>query len=158
MAIMISMLPSGEGDVLWVLGDRLRLLGDLPGTGLHLAELSVPPGSGPPVHTHASPELFHIIEGELNFLTVISGQTRSLVARQGDTVAAPPGAPHGFKNVSAAPARAIVWFDASLLAFFRAAGSASAPPPGPPLSEVIRHVVETAQRHGMTIVPPPPDA
>ena len=153
----IRTLPADQGEILWVLGDRLRLLGELPGTGLHVAHLSVPPGSGPPLHTHPSPELFHITSGELAFHTVEDGRSRTIIARPGDTIAVPPGTLHGFRNEAGAEAHALVWLDEHLLAFFREVGSAS-PPAGPPTPSEIRRVVEIARQHGMTIVGPAADS
>ena len=61
----------------------------------------VPPGSGPPRHTHRSQlEVFHIIEGRLRF--EVNGEVFECGA--GAAAAVPPGAVHAFRNIGATPA------------------------------------------------------
>lgn len=55
----------GQGDTLWVVADRIRFLGGLPGSPLHLLEVEVPPGSGTPPHRHPAAEMFYVVSGEL---------------------------------------------------------------------------------------------
>ena len=61
----------------------------------------VPPGSGPPRHTHRNQvEVFHIIEGRMQF--EVNGE---LFERGTGTAAVvPAGAIHAFKNIGSAPA------------------------------------------------------
>ncbi len=62
----------------------------------------VPPGSGPPRHTHREQlEIFHIIEGKLRF--EVSGETFECEA--GAAAVVPAGAIHAFRNIGDAPAR-----------------------------------------------------
>jgi len=60
-----------------------------------MAEVSVPPGGGPPPHVHhREDESFHVIEGTL---TVQVGE-KILNASAGDFVYLPRGIGHSFKN------------------------------------------------------------
>ena len=62
----------------------------------------VPPGSGPPRHTHrAQLEVFHIIEGKIRF--EVSGE--SFERGTGATAVVPAGAIHAFRNIGDEPAR-----------------------------------------------------
>ena len=62
----------------------------------------VPPGGGPPRHTHREQlEIFHVIEGEIRF--EVSGEVFERGA--GDVAAVPAGAVHAFKNIGDQPAR-----------------------------------------------------
>ena len=61
----------------------------------------VPPGSGPPRHTHrAQLEVFHVIEGGIQF--EVNGE---LFERgTGAAAVVPAGAVHAFRNIGAVPA------------------------------------------------------
>ena len=62
----------------------------------------VPPGWGPPRHTHREQlEIFHIIEGKIRF--EVSGETFEREA--GAAAVVPAGAIHSFRNIGEAPAR-----------------------------------------------------
>lgn len=66
-----------------------------------LIDMHVPPGGGPPLHRHDFEEMFHIIEGEIEF--TFRGQR--FTARAGDTINIPARSPHHFTNVSDRDAR-----------------------------------------------------
>lgn len=61
-----------------------------------LIEMIVPPGGGPGPHRHDFEEMFHLLDGELEF--TFRGQRSR--ARAGATVNIPANAPHHFKNIS----------------------------------------------------------
>jgi quercetin dioxygenase-like cupin family protein len=68
-------------------------------------EAEVPPGCGAPMHQHErDAELFHVISGELTF---VSG-TGQRVCRAGESAYLPPGTPHAFYNAGSEIARAYV--------------------------------------------------
>ncbi len=116
-------------------------------------ELSVPPGSNvPPAHSHiANEELVYVIEGTLRF--TVGSETRDL--RPGDSMATPPGVPHGFSNPHAVMARAIVVNTPDIgAAYFRevaAVINAGSPPDRAKL-------MATMQRYGLTPQMPAPVA
>ena len=60
-------------------------------------EETVPPLGGPPPHTHTDEEVFHILEGEFEF--VLNDLTNPFKATSGSVVHIPSGALHTFKNV-----------------------------------------------------------
>ena len=114
-------------------------------------ELSVPPGSNvPPAHSHiANEELVYVIEGTLRF--TVGSETRDL--RPGDSMATPPGVPHGFSNPHAVMARAIVVNTPDIGAeYFRevaAVINAGSPPDRAKL-------MATMQRYGLRPLAPAP--
>lgn len=69
-------------------------------------ELRVPPGSNvPPPHSHdANEEFIYVLEGTLRY--TVGSETRDL--KPGESMATPPGVPHGFSNPHADMARALV--------------------------------------------------
>ncbi len=84
-----------------------------------LIDMAVPDGGGPPPHRHDYEESFTLLEGELQF----AFRGESMTVRAGSTINIPANAPHGFKNVSGAPARMLcLCVPAGLDAFFLEVG------------------------------------
>lgn len=76
--------------------------GEETGGALAAFEEIVPPGWGPPRHTHREQiEVFHIIEGKIRF--EVSGEAFEREA--GTAAVVPAGAIHAFKNIGDQPAR-----------------------------------------------------
>ncbi len=101
-----------------------------------LVDMLVPHGGGPPLHRHDFEEMFTLLEGELEF--TFRGETQTV--RAGSTVNIPANAPHGFKNVSGAPAHMLcMCTPAGQEEFFLAVGipleSRTSPPPRPTQEE-----------------------
>lgn len=141
--------PAGSGDSIQVLGDRVTFLGAVIQSDLVMAEVSVSPGAGTPLHRHASPELFRILAGSMTFSTLDSqGRTQQIIASTGDAISIPPGTAHGYRNENAVPAMMLAVFDGSLGRFFRAVAAAEGP------TDVAR-VMAIAQAHAIVIVEPP---
>lgn len=70
--------------------------------GLHVVEIVVPAGEASPWHVHhEEDESFYVIEGELE---LIVGDARVRVG-PGDFAFGPRDVPHGFRVISATPAR-----------------------------------------------------
>lgn len=75
--------------------------GDETGGRVAVFEEIVPPGSGPPRHTHRNQlEVFHVIEGSLQF--EVNGDL--FERKTGATAVVPAGAVHAFRNIGAASA------------------------------------------------------
>jgi quercetin dioxygenase-like cupin family protein len=66
-----------------------------------LIDMHVLPGGGPPLHRHEFEEMFIVLDGEVE----LTFRDQHAVARAGETVNVPAGAPHAFVNASARPAR-----------------------------------------------------
>ena len=85
----------------------------------------IPPGQGPPLHTHVNEdEAWYVLEGELRFK--IAGELRAAPA--GSFVFVPRGTPHCFQNIGGTPARILVMFTpAGMERFFDEFAGLSAP-------------------------------
>jgi len=81
-----------------VVGDTYTILLSGKETDGHycLIEMRVPICGGPGPHRHDFEEMFHILEGEIEF--TFRGEKR--VARAGQTINIPANAPHFFTNTS----------------------------------------------------------
>jgi quercetin dioxygenase-like cupin family protein len=87
----------------------------------------IPPGQGPPLHTHVNEdEAWYMLEGELRF--ELDGELRA--PPRGSFVFVPRGAPHCFQNTADTPARILVMFIPSgMEQFFDQFEALSAPDP-----------------------------
>jgi uncharacterized cupin superfamily protein len=94
-----TVVRPGEGKPYWVITDILNILvdGDATGGRYAFAENISQPGGGPPPHLHRrEDEMFHVLEGEFEFL--LNDKTMRL--RAGNSVFVPTGVMHTFRNVS----------------------------------------------------------
>src|SRR5215813_1063828 len=149
----------GEGSTIGVVGDVYRFLatGEDTNGNYALWEAIVPPGGGPPPHTHSREEEgFYILEGEITFTM---GDQR-LVARAGMFANMPVGTPHAFKNESGRPARMLISVaPAGLEQMFFECGVSL--PEGattalPPRQEEIERLLAVAPKYGIEIRLPRP--
>jgi len=96
----IQILSGSQGECLAVAGGNYRVLvsGEQTSGSYAVIEMNVPPGGGPPPHSHPlMAETFYLVEGELEFKTE-SGSER---VREGGFVRIPlDGGVHCFRNVS----------------------------------------------------------
>ncbi|NKM57773.1 cupin domain-containing protein [Rhizobium anhuiense] len=135
-----------KADCRWVVADKIRFLGNLPGSSIELLDIEVPAGSGTPPHTHESAELFYVLEGELT-VRQFGAEIPPMViqAGPGTSVRIPSRVPHNYVNESGKPVRMLVMLEASMVAFFRDIGSAE-PASSPPDFGRIGAAME---RHGI---------
>ena len=112
-----------------------------------------PPGGGTPLHSHArEDEFFHVLEGELTVF--VDGKTVTLGA--GQSLFAPRGIPHCFKNCSSSPVRFLVMcMPAAIEAFFDY--GLALPSGGAPSDEqLIQQIMMLAPQFGIQILGPSP--
>ncbi|MBX7133570.1 MAG: cupin domain-containing protein [Fimbriimonadaceae bacterium] len=141
-----------DADALWVVRDRVRFMGDLAGTDLSVIEIEVPPGSGTPPHTHASPEIFRVLTGEITFGLFEDGPPQQVRAEPGTVVTVPSHVGHNYANMSSEIASMLVVVEESMTQFFRDLGRAATPPAGPPSENEIAEVMAACARHGIVIL------
>lgn len=144
----------GQGRRIGVVGDVYRFLATGKETDGKYAtfEATVPPGSGPPPHTHSrEEEAFLVLEGDVTFQI---GDKR-IVAGEGTFLNMPAGSLHSFKNESDKTARLLITVaPAGLEEMFFEVGEplADDAQTAPPPSEAdIRRLVEIAPRYGIEI-------
>jgi mannose-6-phosphate isomerase-like protein (cupin superfamily) len=142
--------PAGAGTARNALGTRHvdKVVPAETGGAFLLAEITVPPGCGAPMHRHhVDAECFYVLDGALTF-TDPSG---SFTATTGDTCFLPAMSAHAFRNDGEIPARVLVFTtpgrDAQrFFAEIDAAMGRETPD--------IDIVTEIARRHRITILPP----
>ena len=143
-------LGAGEGrTVAGPVGGPLtfKLTGEESGGSLTAIENVIPPGQGPPLHTHeAEDEAWFVIEGSLRFRIA----DEESVAEKGSFVFVPRGTPHAFRNDSDEETRILVLFTPSgVEAFFESFAAV-------PASELSPETfAREGEPVGMKIVGPP---
>lgn len=100
MDTSVQIINPEEGRRLAIAGGNYRIIisGEQTGGGYAVIEMLVPPGGGPPPHAHPdTQEMFHVLEGEIEFKTEAGKQ---IVMKDGFVNIPFGGAVHCFKNMS----------------------------------------------------------
>lgn len=152
------LLSAREGRTLAIVGDVYRFLATGEQTDEKYAQFEaiVPPGGGPPPHTHSREvEGFYILEGEITFR--IGDET--VVATAGMFANMPIGVAHSFKNESDKPAKMVVTVaPAGLERMFFEFGvplEEGATTALPPTMDEIEKLLKIAPNYGIEILLPP---
>ncbi|MBT2563058.1 cupin domain-containing protein [Pedobacter sp. ISL-68] len=101
----ITIINKNEGEYLGIAGGNYRIIisGEQTSGNYAVIEMTVPPGGGPPPHAHPDiQEMFHVLDGEVEFKTENGKQ---IVSKDGFVNIPLGGAIHCFKNTSEKPAR-----------------------------------------------------
>jgi len=101
----INIINNNEGEVLGVAGGNYRIIisGEDTNGNYAVIEMLVPPGGGPTPHAHPqSQEMFHVLEGEVEFKTEAGKQ---IVGKDGFVNIPLGGGIHCFENISENNAR-----------------------------------------------------
>jgi quercetin dioxygenase-like cupin family protein len=140
---------AGEGKSVRAFGAETLfiLTADDSGGKLTLGVSAVPPGDGPPPHTHlAEDELFIIIEGKYSFLTT----DRWTEAGPGAVVYLPRGTLHTFRNIGDTPSKHWVLTTPSGFETFYSRCAEVFASPGPP---DFKRIAEISREHGIEFAP-----
>jgi mannose-6-phosphate isomerase-like protein (cupin superfamily) len=136
---------------LYVVGDELQVKISSRDTNGAFAVIEdrCPPQGGPPLHVHfEQDEWWYILEGD--FLFQVDG--KQFHAGPGDTVFAPRGTKHSFKNVGTSLGHTVVTVVPGGLDEFFEEVSATIPKDAPPDLAVIAQLF---LKHGMKMLGPP---
>ena len=154
----VTHVHEGEGKSFWLATDlhTFKVVGEDTGGAFALSELTAHTQFAPPPHiNNREDESYYILEGEFEFMD----DGRTFTAGAGSVVYLPKGRLHMHRNAGDVPARALVLvIPAGVEGFVEEAGEpvtdSSSVPPVPELPELQR-LVETAQKYGIEVPPPP---
>jgi quercetin dioxygenase-like cupin family protein len=153
----VRYVPAGSGTAYWGPGSRMTFIvtGKETGGAFFLAEISVPPGGGPPPHIHQhEDESFQVLQGTLTLR--VGGDT--IAASAGDFAFLPRGIAHSFKNHGDVTAKALVLVTPAGLEnyFFEVFDPAVDRTAAPPLpgKELIARALAVSSRYGLVLLPP----
>ena len=152
METTIGVVTQDVAEIRWVIRDRVKFMGEVAGTELAIVEIDIPPQSGPPPHTHASPEIFRIISGEITFGSYKDNISSTIVAGPGTVVTVPPYQPHNYVNLSGKPATMLVVLNKQMLDFFLDIGTKEQPATASPDHDEIVKIIDTCRKHGIEIL------
>lgn len=154
----IQITLAEEGKTLAVAGGNYRVIttGEMTDGNYAVIEMTVPPGGGPPPHSHPyMQEMFYIIEGTVEFRT----QFRRSILKKGGFINIPLGGDiHSFKNTGNTVAKLLCTVvPAGLEKIFEMIGIPVGPGeflPPPPLTEDRKAFLEKIdQEHRQTTYP-----
>jgi mannose-6-phosphate isomerase-like protein (cupin superfamily) len=151
-------VPADEGRSFWLFTDlyTFKAVGEDTAEAFALMELTAYTQFAPPPHIHhRQDESYYILEGEFEF----TADSRTFTAGPGSFVYLPKGSLHLHRNAGDTPARALVLqTPAGVEKLFeegaKPATDTSSVPPLPEMPEIQR-AVETAQKYGIEVPPPP---
>jgi quercetin dioxygenase-like cupin family protein len=144
-----SFLPPGFGSKVWMSGDEYQILLDPKNSGntMTLIDALVPPGGGPPEHSHTDvDELFFVLDGELEI--TVDDDVHQVKA--GGRVFVGRTVPHAFRNRTGSPVRMLIFYTpAGVEEFFLAAGRPAVEGVSPPGAdeETTAREIKIASRH-----------
>jgi quercetin dioxygenase-like cupin family protein len=99
--------------------------GEESGGSFAVMELTIQPGGGATaLHTDDWFEVFHVVEGDVEWTMEQGGRLETWHARPGDTVRAPRGVKHRFVGAGATPSRMLTIGTPDYEQFFRALANA----------------------------------
>jgi quercetin dioxygenase-like cupin family protein len=152
-------VPPDGGRSFWLGTDlhTFKAVGAETNGAFALEELTTHTEFAPPPHIHRrEDETYYILEGEFEFM---KDDGSTVTAGQGSFVYLPKGRLHMHRNAGDAPARALVLVvPAGVDEFIEEAGQPATDPssvPPPPEMPELQRIVETAQKYGIEVPPPP---
>jgi quercetin dioxygenase-like cupin family protein len=152
-ATAAKLVRAADPKPVWAMGVLVTVRADakLTGGGYSVFEDLIPPGGGPPLHTHTrEDETLYVLEGEL---TVFLGDDKA-VAKPGDFAHMARGTPHRFVNHTAKPVRTLMTYSpGGFEQWFADIGTPAADPAAPPpkaTAEEVRKAVAAAEKYGVT--------
>jgi len=150
----VEVVHRGQRDVIDVLGIWCEWKTTEDETNHHycVMEMTLPPGSGVPLHRHAVQETFTVTEGSAEFGRIATNGEEWLPIAIGDVVNVPNWAYHGFRDPNAVAVKVQLTCAAGLEAFFRECGIRVEPGTtlraGAPSASEIERVGAIAAKHG----------
>ncbi len=120
----------------------------------------IPAGAVVPLHSHSSPEIFYLIEGQLEVFQEQGASSGWRPAGVGDVVTVAGGVKHALRNPGSTLALTVLISDEQLYRFFKelAEPLASGSGPPPPTPAVMQKLFEVAARYNYWIGTPPENA
>jgi mannose-6-phosphate isomerase-like protein (cupin superfamily) len=146
------LVDSKTAETLNVLGPTVRFLAGPAGSDDSpcVMEGTIPPEGIVPLHSHADPEIFLPVSGELEGLSQANGNFEWVRVAPGAIFHVPPNARHAWRNPARVPAVVIIVTTARMARFFREIGTPyrEGEPPKRPTNAALAHFQEVSKRYG----------
>ena len=110
---------------------------------------TVPSGAVIPLHSHADPEIFYVLNGSLEVFQAEGPSEGWNTVTAGEVVSIPGNVRHALRNISHSPATLITVSKQELYSFFRELARPFDPsrPPAPPSREEIQQLFSVAEKY-----------
>jgi quercetin dioxygenase-like cupin family protein len=110
---------------------------------------TVPPGVVIPLHSHADPEVFYVMEGSMEVYQASGALAGWQTAIVGDAVSIAGNVKHALRNTSLSPTTCITVSKTELYEFFRELAKPFDPtqPPAPPTPEEMQELFKAAVKY-----------
>jgi quercetin dioxygenase-like cupin family protein len=133
-----------------VFGVRLQFLVMPEQTGGQISVYhgTIAPGVIVPLHSHPEPEIFYVLEGDLEVYAANGPQQGWSTSPAGVVIAIPGGVKHALRNTSSTPVTTILITQDELYRFFREiAKPFNGQPPAPPSPEEMQKLFTAAGKY-----------
>jgi uncharacterized cupin superfamily protein len=118
----------------------------------------IPPGVAVPLHSHDATEVFFVLSGTKQVLTLGSGPAEWVDVGAGDYVHVPRGTHHAHRNVSGEPLIELVITTARLGNWFEEVGTPDTGTRRPPAPDVLAHFLAVSRKFGYWLGSPEENA
>lgn len=118
----------------------------------------IPPGVAVPLHSHDATEVFFVLSGTKQVLTLGSGPAEWVDVHAGDYVHVPRGTRHAHRNVSGEPLIELVITTARLGKWFEEAGTPGPAVRQPPTTDDLARFLAVSEKFGYWLGTPEENA
>lgn len=110
---------------------------------------TVPPGVVIPLHSHADPEIFYVLNGSLEVFQAEGPSAGWQTVNAAEVVSIPGNVRHALRNTCASPTTSIIVSKQELYSFFRELAQPFDPtsPPEPPSPEAMQQLFQVAEKY-----------
>jgi quercetin dioxygenase-like cupin family protein len=156
MSVEPVVRKQGEGRALWMLDSLYEIMASSEETGGELTamRMTIPPGMGPPPHTHSGGESVFVLEGQLRYHI----GNESYEAGPGAFFYVPAGTVENFEPVGDRPVRLLVIYTpGGIDKFFSEVGAPAERRELPPKSDEppdMERLIQAGRKYGLEIQVP----
>ena len=113
-----------------------------------------------PLHSHADPEIFYVLDGSLEVFQAEGPSEGWQTTNAGKVVSIPGNVRHALRNTSPSPTTSITVSKQELYSFFRELARPFDPnrPPGPPTPEAMQQLFSAAEKYEYWLASPDENA
>jgi quercetin dioxygenase-like cupin family protein len=156
MALQTQLIDPAQQPVFDIVGPKVRFVVEPAETSgaFGIIEGVIEPGVIVPLHSHADPEVFFVLEGRLEFLRHDGASGRWMTAGAGEVVSIPSGVKHALRNTSSStPVKALLTTTPNIYGFFHELSRPSQSN-GRPTEEEMQRLFKLAAKYGYWMASP----